>query len=214
MVRLSVSATDPDPEMIRVAAAHIAAGGVVAFPTDTLYGLGADPQNASAVQKVFAIKGRRDDNPLPLIAASTEAAEQAGRLTVLAHRLARRFWPGPLTLVVPVQAQIAREVHQGTNKIGIRVPGHVVARALALASGGVLTATSANPSGRPPSNDPEEVALLATDGLDALLDAGYSRGGPPSTIVDVSGEWPVLLREGAVPWDRVLEFLGGGPSTA
>ena len=207
MLRLSVNPFHPEPEVIRTAASRIASGGVVAYPTDTLYGLGADPYNAKGVAQVFAIKGRGEDRPLPLIAGSMEAAGQVGQLSPLAMRLAGTFWPGPLTLVVRADTRVVHEVHGGTHLVGIRVPAHAVARALARAAGGVLTATSANRSGSPASSDPDEVARLAASGLETLLDGGLSPGGPPSTIIDVTGASPALLRDGAVPWERVLEFL-------
>lgn len=212
MLRLAVDRLHPDADVLRAAADCLRAGGVVGYPTDTLYGLGADPRNADAVRRVFAIKGRPDDRPIPLIAASLEAARAAGSMTPLARRLAARFWPGPLTLVVPADPSIAGDVHRGTGRIAIRVPDHPVARELARAAGGVLTATSANRSGAPPTDDPGIVQALEADGLDVLLDAGRSPGGPASTIVDASGEAVALLRAGAVPWERVLEFLREEPA--
>lgn len=204
---LRVNPAEPDAAAIEVAAACIKAGGVVAFPTDTLYGLAADPRSGAAVRKVFAIKRRPPDQPVPLIASDPAAAERGARLTPLARRLAARFWPGPLTLIVPAAAGIVEEVHQGSGRVGIRVPDHAVARALAAAAGGLVTATSANRSGEPPAERGESVLPLGAGGLDLLLDAGPVRGGSPSTVVDVSGEIPVLVRPGALPWDRVLEFL-------
>jgi L-threonylcarbamoyladenylate synthase len=206
MLRLFVEAHAPDPETIATAAAHIRAGGVVAYPTDTLYGLGADPRSSDAVRRVFAIKGRPDGRPIPLIASDTASAEHVVGFTPLARRLVDAFWPGPLTLLLPEAAhRLAPEVLQGHALIGIRVPEHAVARALAAAAGGVLTATSANRSGSEATGDPAKIAQLAVYGLEVLLDAGRSPGGLPSTIVDASGAAPVLVRAGAVPWGRVLE---------
>lgn len=205
---IKVDPEEPDAEAIRAAAACILAGGVVAFPTDTLYGLAADPRNEAGVRKVFAVKQRPADRPLPLIAGTAGAAAGAARLTPVAQRLAARFWPGPLTLIVPADPAIVADVHQGSGHVGIRVPDHAVARALALAAGGVVTATSANRSGEPAAELAEAVLDLVTAGLDLLLDAGPVRGGAPSTVVDVTGERPVLVRAGALPWERVLEFLG------
>jgi L-threonylcarbamoyladenylate synthase len=210
MLRLTVTPGETGDQAIRTAAARIVAGGVVAYPTDTLYGLGADPRNADAIRQVFAIKGRPDDKPLPLIAGNLDAAEGVAILTPLARRLAGRFWPGPLTLVVQAHSSIVAEVHGGTGRVGIRVPAHAVARALAEAAGGAVTATSANRSGDPPGSDPDEVAALAAYGLPTLLDAGPSPGGPPSTVLDVTGHVPLLLRPGAVAWERVLESLRAG----
>ena len=208
MRRLEVDAGMPDAGVVEVAAACIRAGGVVAFPTDTLYGLAADPFNDAAVARVFAIKLRPPDRPIPLIAGSADAARRAGRFTPLAQRLAARAWPGPLTLIVPAVAAIAAAVHQGTGTVGVRVPGHAVARALAAGAGGLITATSANRSGEPPAVRAADVLALEAGGLDLVLDGGPVRGGAPSTVVDVTGEVPLLVRAGALPWDRVLEFSG------
>jgi L-threonylcarbamoyladenylate synthase len=207
MERLQVDPQSPDPARIERAAACIASGGVVAYPTDTLYGLAVDPWNSEAVERLFAMKVRNENQPIPLIAADAEAAERAGRFTVAGRRLATGFWPGPLTVIVPAAAGLPPEIHRGSRAVGIRVPAHPVARALARAAGGVITATSANLSGQSATREPDEVALLGTSRLDLLLDAGPTAGGLPSTIVDVSGEGPRLVRAGAVPWDRVLEFL-------
>ncbi|HXE80361.1 MAG TPA: L-threonylcarbamoyladenylate synthase [Vicinamibacterales bacterium] len=204
---LRVDAAATQSEIIEAAAACIRAGGIVAFPTDTLYGLAASPFDEAAVQKVLIVKRRPAGQPLPLIAASLETAERAGHFTALARRLAEGFWPGPLTILVPADSAIVRDVHQGTGRVGIRVPDHAVARALAAASGGLITATSANRSGEPPAERAETVVHLAAAGVELVLDAGPVAGGPPSTIVDAAGDRPVLVRAGAVPWERVLEFV-------
>jgi L-threonylcarbamoyladenylate synthase len=204
--RLHVDPRVPDPEIIRQAAAAVLEGGVIGFPTDTLYGLAADPRSPASVRKIFAIKGRPQDRPIPLVASGIEAVELAARLTPVGRRLAAGFWPGPLTLILPADPGIAADVHRGSGRIGIRVPGHTVARALAAAAGGAITATSANRSGEPAAAHAEAMRHLA--GLDLVLDAGPLAGGAPSTIVDASGDTPVLVRAGAVPWERVLEFLG------
>jgi L-threonylcarbamoyladenylate synthase len=206
--RIVVHPIHPEPERIAIAAHCVMAGGVVAYPTDTLYGLAADPRSSAGVTKVFAIKERPPDRPVPLIAATREAAERAGRFTAAAARLAERFWPGPLTLIVPADPTLVDAVHQGLGTVGVRVPDHAVARALAAAAGGLVTATSANRSGEPASGLPEDAAGLGSNGLDLLLDAGPVAGGAPSTVIDVSGAAVTLVRAGAVPWDRVLEFLG------
>src|SRR5262249_39533846 len=123
----------------------VRAGGVIAMPTDTLYGLAADPRQAGAVARVFAAKGRGAERALPLIAADAgQVAEHLGTLPPLAARLAARFWPGPLTLLVAAPPAIAAEVHGGTNKVGVRVPAHPVARMLCRSCDSLLTATSAN----------------------------------------------------------------------
>lgn len=225
MTRLRIHPTDPDPELVARAAAAIRAGGVVALPTDTLYGLAVDPFNADAVQRLFALKGRTAGQALPLMAGNiAQVTRQLGPLAPRAQRLADRFWPGPLTLLVTVPqrttspgapASLADAVSAGTGRVGVRVPAHAVARALCEAVGSVLTATSANLSGQPPTDDPDAVAASlggAIDMLDILLDAGTTPGGPPSTIVDVTdvigaagpgGSDLRLIRPGAIAWEDV-----------
>lgn len=187
-----------------MAVAVIRGGGVVALPTDTLYGLAADPFCADAVAKVFAAKGRAAERALPLIAADLQQViERIGPLSPLALRLAGRFWPGPLTLVVAAPATLDARVTGGAGTVGIRVPGHAVARALCRACDVPLTATSANVSGAPPPDDPDDVERTLEGRVDLLIDAGRTTGGPPSTIVEVSGPRPTLVRSGAIPWPEV-----------
>lgn len=185
----------------------VRAGGVIALPTDTLYGLGADPSQVGAVARLFAIKGRTAERALPLIAADAEqVAARLGVLPRLADRLARRFWPGPLTLLVRAPAWLAPFVSGGTGKVGVRVPAHAVARALCAACGLPLTATSANVSGAAPSADPDDIERVLGARIDVLVDAGVTPGGAPSTIVDVTGEVPVLVRAGAIAWTEIEEL--------
>ncbi|HOC17014.1 MAG TPA: L-threonylcarbamoyladenylate synthase [Vicinamibacterales bacterium] len=203
----TVNPSRPDESVLAEAAAVVRQGGVVVFPTDTLYGLAADPCDARAVDKVFAVKGRAGREPLPLIVAGLEEAETIARMTTLARRLAAVFWPGPLTLVVDDRGIVAPAAHAGTGTIGMRVPASPVAAGLARLAGGVVTSTSANRSGAPAPVS----AAQAWDGLgeavDGLLDGGPAPGGRPSTIVDARGERPVMLRAGAIEWERVVEAL-------
>ncbi len=193
---------EPEPASIDEAAGVIRRGGLVCFPTDTLYGIAADPFNPEAVRKIFALKGRHTGQALPLVAADTRQVEAlVGPLSDAASALAAAFWPGPLTLLWPAPAGLAPDVTAGTGRVGVRVPAHAVARALCARAGSPLTATSANLSGEPPSEDPDQVAASIGTGLDLLLDAGTTAGGPPSTIVDASEL--NLVRAGAVPWARI-----------
>ena len=186
----------------------IRAGGVIAMPTDTFYGLGVDPFRADAVARIFAVKGRSAERALPLIAADADQVhDRMGALPSLAERLASRFWPGPLTLLVAAPAALAVGVSGGTGKVGLRVPAHAVARALCAACGTLLTATSANISGEPPSADPDEIWRTLGDRIDVLVDAGTTPGGTPSTIVDATGSTPVLVREGAIRWSEIQACL-------
>ena len=204
MRRAIVNPDQPDAAVIDEAARAIRAGGVIGLPTDTLYGLAADPFRAQAVDRVFAAKGRAAERALPLIAwDAQQVRDRLGPLAPYAAQLADRFWPGPLTLLVAAPAGLAAAVSAGTGKVGVRVPAHEVARLLCRACGTPLTATSANISGAAASNDPADVARTLGDRIDLLLDAGLTPGGPPSTIVDVTGAAPVLVRAGAIAWDDI-----------
>lgn len=184
-------------------AALLRGGGVIAYPTETFYGLGALARDGAALERLARAKGRPEGKPLPLIAADLAMVEQVAEPGVTARRLAGRFWPGPLTLVLPARAGLPEPITAGTGTVGIRVPGSEVARALCRAAGGPIVSTSANPSGGPPPSSAGELdaALLAL--IDGVLDAGATPGGQPSTVVRVDGERLTLLREGAVPFDAV-----------
>lgn len=208
MDHLLIDAVHPEPAVLARAVDVILAGGVVGYPTDTFYGLAADPRNERAVERLFAIKGRAEDQPIPLIAADLEQVErEAGRLTDLGRRLAERFWPGPLTLLIEASPRILPSIHCSTGKVAVRVPAHVVARLLATSCECAITSTSANLAGDPPANAASGIAWVIGARVDMLLDAGATPGGLPSTIVDVTGHVPVLVRQGVVPWARVLECL-------
>jgi L-threonylcarbamoyladenylate synthase len=143
---------------------------------------------------------------VPLIAGSVEQALEVGRFSEADVRLAQAFWPGPLSIVVPASAILSPRLLGADSTVAIRVPAHPVARALALALGCPITATSANKSGAPPASSAAEAATMA-DLLDAIVDAGRVAGGAPSTIVQLTPEGPRLLRAGAIDWERVLTFV-------
>jgi L-threonylcarbamoyladenylate synthase len=203
---LQVDPLDPDPAVIREAAEMVREGLVVAYPTDTLYGLAVDPRNATAVRRLSELKGRAEGSPLTLVAAEMAHARAAGDLTADAERLAARWWPGPLTIVVRARPILAPEMLAGGTTAGIRIPDHPVAVALARDAGFCVTATSANRSGATAASSAAAVAAALPD-VDAILDGGACRGGAPSTIVDASARVIALVREGAVPWERVLKSL-------
>lgn len=181
-------------------------GHVVAYPTDTLYGLAVNPESESAVRLLFQIKGREPSAALPLIAASRAQVDAWCGLGAASRRLADAFWPGPLSLVCDAPVQVVPAVHAGRRTVAIRVPAHLIARLLASAWGGPITATSANRSGTPPAQRAEDLAALADDRL-LVIDGGPTAGGPPSTIVDARDTPPLLIREGAISWNRVLHSL-------
>jgi L-threonylcarbamoyladenylate synthase len=143
-----------------------------------------------------------------LVAADIDQVRtRIGRLPRLAERLASRFWPGPLTLLLAVPDALAPGVSGGTAYVGVRVPAHAVARALCRACGCPLTATSANLSGAAPSANPDDVARTLGDRIDVLVDAGVTPGGLPSTIVDATGDAPLLVRAGAIAWDEIRRAI-------
>jgi L-threonylcarbamoyladenylate synthase len=199
-----VDAAHVDERALDEAVRAIRRGGVIAMPTDTLYGLAVDPFQAEAVARIFAVKGRMAERALPLVAADVDQVRtRIGTLPPLAERLASRFWPGPLTLLLAAPDALAPAVSGGTAQVGVRVPAHAVARALCRACGCPLTATSANISGAAPSASPDDIARTLGDRIDVLVDAGMTSGGLPSTIVDATGAAPVLVRAGAIPWDEI-----------
>lgn len=182
--------------------------GIVALPTDTLYGLAVNIRSSAAVRQLFALKGRDARAALPLIAGNlAQVVACGGRLDAREAALAAAFWPGPLSLVRDAPAWIAPEVHGGHRTVAIRIPAHLVARRLCEAWGGVLSATSANVSGAPAVDRAEALGALGEDARVLVIDAGVTPGGLPSTLVDVRSAQPVLLREGAIAWNRVLDFL-------
>lgn len=207
MRRVFVDPESPQRDALHEAATWIRGGGVVAIPTDTLYGLAADPFSAEASARVFALKGRAADRALPLIAADIEQiAGHIGALSRAGERLAQRFWPGPLTLLVAAPFVLAKNVGGGTERVGVRVPAHPVACAICRAVGRPVTATSANISGQPATAEADDVERTLGDRLDLLIDAGRAPGGAPSTIVDVTAE-PRLVRPGAIPWELIQTWL-------
>jgi len=212
MRRVFVDPGAPQWDALQEAAKWIRSGGLVALPTDTLYGLAADPFRADAVARVFLVKGRAAERALPLVAADlNQIAAHLGPLTPAAHRLATRFWPGPLTLLMAAPAALALDVTGGTGRVGVRVPAHDVARAICRAVARPITATSANRSGQPATADPAEVERTLGDDVDLLIDVGLTPGGAPSTVVDVTGPRPLLVRSGAISWDEIQTWLDSNP---
>ncbi len=177
----------------------IKAGGVIAYPTDTFYGLGADPRNRRAVSRVFEIKGRGSDQPILLLLRDrTDVTAWTSAVTSSAERLMDRFWPGPLTLVFTARPDVFPELTGGTGTIGLRVPGSELTRTLLRRAGNALTGTSANRSGSPSPRTLDEVMRELGDRVDLVLDGGVSAADRPSTVVDVTAEPPRIIRMGAV----------------
>jgi L-threonylcarbamoyladenylate synthase len=200
----------PDsPETRERASNVVAAGGLVAFRTDTFYGVGADPFNPAALDSINALKGR-DGKPILVVAADAADAERlVAERTRTFELLAARHWPGALTLVASARAEVPELLTAGTGTVGVRLPDDEECRAIVRACGGLLTATSANPAGRPPARTAAEVADYFPVGLGLVIDGGATRTELPSTVVDVSGPEARLIREGVVTRAELEETLRG-----
>jgi L-threonylcarbamoyladenylate synthase len=186
----------------------ILAGKVVAFPTDTYYGLGADPFNLAAVSEVFRIKRRIADRPLPLLVGSLDqAAELTNDPPRLFFTLAEKFWPGPLTLVVPASRRIPLKVTANTGKIGLRWPQATLAEALIAVAARPITGTSANLTEHPACSTASDVDTQIGDTVPLILDGGPTQGGLASTVVDLVGDHPRILRPGSISEEALSEFL-------
>lgn len=191
-------------QTIERAAEVIADGGVIAFRTDTFYGLGADPLNRSAVQRIKELKGREDHKPILIVISDLELVERFIAEPSESFRLlSEEFWPGALTLIGQARAEVPEEITAGSGTIGIRLPNDDQVRGLARACGGALTATSANPSREPPATSARAVQNYFGDAIDLIIDDGDARTDAPSTVVDASGDQLKLIREGVVPWVKI-----------
>ncbi len=199
----------PDESALAEAASILEAGGLVAFPTETVYGLGADGLDAEAVARIFAAKGRPADNPLILHVAAVEQLRQVTRgVSPAALRLAEAFWPGPLTLVLPKARAVPPITTAGLDSVAVRVPSHPVALGLLRAFGGPIAAPSANRSGRPSPTRAEHVAEDFGDEVAMVLDGGATTHGVESTVIDCTESPPVLLRLGALTREAIEAVVG------
>ncbi len=201
---LTVDPRTAEPHTLAPAAAVLRRGGLVAFPTETVYGLGADARSAAAVTRVFAAKGRPADNPLIVHVGSLAAAERVvASMPPLAAALAARWWPGPLTLVLDAAPGLAAATTGRLATVAVRVPDHPVALALLAAADLAVAAPSANRSGRPSPTTAAHVCTDLGDAVDLVVDGGPCRVGVESTVVDARGSAPVVLREGAVTREQL-----------
>ena len=200
-----------DAAGIAEAARLLRDGGLVAFPTETVYGLGADATNAAAIAKVYAAKGRPSFNPLIAHVADAGAAMREGAFSAAARKLAERFWPGPLTLVLPVAeaTRICDLARAGLRTVGLRVPAHAIAHALLAAVGRPIAAPSANRSGHVSPVSAEHVLDDLADKIDLVLDGGPANVGIESTIIACLDDRPGLLRPGGIAREAIEEVLGG-----
>jgi L-threonylcarbamoyladenylate synthase len=205
---LKIDPWNPDGKSIARAASILKGQGLVAFPTETVYGLGANGLSPEAVKKIFRAKGRPADNPLILHVADPVQAEPLAEVDGRAAETIKAFWPGPLTLVLPARSHIPKEVTAGLPTVALRMPDHPVALALIEEAECPVAAPSANRSGRPSPTDAEAVATDLGDGIDILLDAGNVHVGLESTVIDMTGRRILLLRPGGTPVEKLEEFFG------
>ncbi len=204
-----ISGTEPDLSLIREAASILRNGGVVAFPTETVYGLGADALNPVAIQKIFEAKGRPSDNPLIVHIDSVERIFEYGKdISPIALQLAKTFMPGPITLVVRHSAIIPNIVTAGLDTVALRMPNHAVPLALVKALNLGIVGPSANRSGRPSPTTAYHVLDDMEGKIDMILDAGETRIGIESTVVDTTSDIPVILRPGGITREQLEAVIG------
>ncbi|MEM1620205.1 MAG: L-threonylcarbamoyladenylate synthase [Fervidicoccaceae archaeon] len=210
MTRLyKVDPHDPDPRAVSECANLIRAGGLVAFPTETVYGLGANAYDIGAVLRVYEVKRRPLDNPLIVhIASADQLLEVARSAPEQALRLVERAWPGPLTLVLPRNPRVPRETTGGLDSVAVRVPAHPVALALIKEAGVPIAAPSANVSGRPSPTEASHVVEDLWGLIDAIIDGGETLFGVESTVVSFLTDPPILLRPGSLPIEEIERILG------
>ena len=197
---LKIDPKNPDKSSIITAVDILKSGGIIAFPTETFYGLGADAGNVEAIEKIFRIKGRNFKNPLPIIIGSNQDLSRfVEDIPETGRRLMERFWPGGLTIVFTASSNVLPRLTGGTGKIGIRLSSNVIASQLTKILSNPVTATSANLSGTKECSSADEVINCLGDKVDAVIDGGRTPGGLGSTIVDVTTDPPTILREGIIP---------------
>jgi L-threonylcarbamoyladenylate synthase len=190
------------------AADVIASGGVIAFRTDTFYGLGADPFNERAVVRLKQLKGREAGKPILIVISDLDQVERfISERSAMFDRLAEKFWPGPLTLIGKALPAVLDEITAGTGTIGIRLPDDDEVRVLIRSCGGALTATSANRSGEEPARHAQQVDEYFGAALDLIVDGGEARTDRVSTVVDVGEAEIKLIREGAIAWSLIRDYL-------
>ncbi len=209
---LIMSIPEPGPELMRQVeegARIVRSGGVIAFPTDTVYGLGADVLQEEAVKRIYRIKQRPLNIPLPVLLAEREQVPiVASYIPEIAYVLMNHFWPGGLTLVLPAVKSFRSRVVAGGETVAVRIPDHKVTLALIRAVGQPLVGTSANVYNHPNARTAEEVRRQLADRIDYIIDGGTCPGGMESTVVDVTGAIPIILRQGAVPVEQIMTFYG------
>ncbi len=205
---LPVNPVHPDAEALDQAAEVLRQGRVLAYPTETLYGLGVDPFKEEALERLYRIKGRSSQAPVSLLVRDTLMLRSVVKeISPAAEIIINTFLPGPLTVVLPARDTIPERLTAGTGKIGIRISAYPLISHLFSRFPYPLTTTSVNPSGRPAAKDAKEILAYFREGIDCLLDAGPMPGGVGSTVVDITEDEPVILREGVISSDQIIKAL-------
>jgi L-threonylcarbamoyladenylate synthase len=205
---LKTGADSSEEQIIAKAAEILAAGSIIAYPTETFYGLGADATNEKAIQKIFAVKGRNFKNPVALIIGQPDDIHPLVQdIPETAKILMAAFWPGALTIVFSAADIVSPLLTAGSGKIGLRVSSHPIAQKIVQKIKRPLTATSANLTGMPECSLASEVAQQIGDKIDVIVDGGQTQGGKASTIIDVTCDPPVILREGAIGRKTIEKYV-------
>ena len=191
---------------IVIASNIVKSGGLVVFPTDTVYGLGCNPLNLKAINKIIKVKGDRK-KPLPVLVSSLEDAKKAAFISTQGKILAKKFWPGPLSIVFHKKNLIPNSVTFGLDSIALRMPNNHVAVELIARSGGLLIGSSANITGEEPPRNINEISKKIIDNVNIILDGGTSTGGKPSTIVDLTSDRPRMIRNGPISFEKIMITL-------
>jgi L-threonylcarbamoyladenylate synthase len=194
---------------IKIAAQTVKQGGLVVYPTETVYGLGCDPMNTQAVERLLNVKGKRK-SPFPILAASLKDAKRVAFVSKDGERLAERFWPGQLTMVFPKKPALPNIVTFDWNTVGLRIPDNKVALELTSLCDGLLVGSSANRTAEKPPQSAEEVSDELESLVDLVLDGGVASKGLPSTVVDLTSKMPKIVREGPVSLNDILAVLASG----
>ena len=206
---LKIDSRDPDRKKVRIAADVIREGGLVVFPTETVYGIGGDAFNATSAEMIYRVKGRPSDNPLMVHVSDMEMAESVGIFPRRYLKAVKSLWPGPIAFVVKARESVPKEVVSGLGTVAVRMPDHKVALSLIRESGTPIAAPSANPSRLPSSTKASHAAGYFEGRVDVIIDSGPSRNGIESTILDL-GSFTVL-RPGAFPVERIADAFGRKP---
>jgi L-threonylcarbamoyladenylate synthase len=205
---LPINSLNPAPEVLARAASALRQGKVVAYPTETLYGLGVDPFDEDALERLYRLKGRPSTRPVSILVRDVAMLREVTHdLPGSAIRLIEAFLPGPLTLVLPASPRLPQRLTAGTGRIGVRISAHPLIGHLFSSYPAPITTTSANPTGAPNAGDAKKILSYFPQGIDCILDAGSVPGGIGSTVVEATGDAPAILREGAISEEAISEAL-------